>query len=315
MTGEGRRSMGWRSEELWLDTDVLWFREPPALAAVADAPLPPGFTPVETGLVASRRRRLEAQSTRRHRLATRTVPAVALVVGSATMLSIAGLRQAAAGGPAAQPLLEDPPSLTYRLPGFRFEPPEVPVRREPPAKPATTPEPVTVDWNRATSSGLHYSGSLEDGTQLPVEGPDWVTWSPVTDARPNLPGRLHGHERTIRALLRVVAEHRTAYPDAPRVLVGDISFPGGGVMNQHVSHQNGLDVDVYYPRLDRWLQAPRSASQIDRALAQDLLDRFLAAGARVVFVGYATGLTGDSGKVVPYPNHENHMHVRFPDPG
>ena len=118
--------MGWRSEEVWLDTDVLWFRERPALAVavVADVPLPRGFTPVETGLVASRRRRLEAQSARRHRLATRTVPAVALVVGSATMLSIAGLRQAAAGG---QPLLEDPPSLTYRLPGLRFEPPEVPV--------------------------------------------------------------------------------------------------------------------------------------------------------------------------------------------
>jgi len=241
------------------------------------------------------------------------VPAVALVVGSATMLSIAGLRQAAAGGPAAQPLLEDPPSLTYRLPGFRFEPPEVPVRREAPAKPAATPEPVTVDWNRATSSGLHYSGSLEDGTQLPAEGPDWVSWNPVTDTRPNLPGRLHGHERTIRTLLRVVAEHRAAYPDSPRVLVGDISFPGGGVMNQHVSHQNGLDVDVYYPRLDRWLQAPRSASQIDRALAQDLLDRFLAAGAQVVFVGYSTDLSGDS-RVVPYPNHENHMHVRFPSP-
>ena len=310
MTGEGRRSMGWRSEELWLDTDVLWFREAPALAAVADVPLPAGFTPVETGLVASRRRRLEAQSTRRHRLATRTVPAVALVVGSATMLSIAGLRQAAAG---PQPLLEDPPSLTYRLPGFRFEPPEVPVAREVPAKQAAATEPVTVDWNRASSSGLPYGGSLSDGTQLPVEGPDWVTWNPVTDSRPNFPGRLHGHERTIRTILRVAAEHRAAHPDAPRLLIGDISFPGGGVMNEHVSHQNGLDVDVYYPRLDGWLQAPRSVSQVDRALAHDLLDRFLAAGAKVVFVGYSTGLSGDS-RVVPYPNHENHMHVRFPAP-
>ncbi|MBA3780193.1 MAG: hypothetical protein H0X16_13035, partial [Chloroflexi bacterium] len=44
----------------------------------------------------------------------------------------------------------------------------------------------------------------------------------------------------------------------------------------------------------------------------NLLDRFLAAGARVVFVGYSSGLRGESGVVVPYPNHENHMHVRFP---
>ena len=27
-------------------------------------------------------------------------------------------------------------------------------------------------------------------------------------------------------------------------------------MDQHVSHENGLDVDIYYPRRDRWLQAP-----------------------------------------------------------
>ena len=40
---------------------------------------------------------------------------------------------------------------------------------------------------------------------------------------------------------------------------------------------------------------------------------FLAAGATIVFVGYATGLRGPGG-VVPYPNHER-MHVRFPRPG
>jgi len=35
--------MGWRSEELWLDTDVLWFREPPALAAVEKWQAAPGL--------------------------------------------------------------------------------------------------------------------------------------------------------------------------------------------------------------------------------------------------------------------------------
>jgi murein endopeptidase len=85
-------------------------------------------------------------------------------------------------------------------------------------------------------------------------------------------------------------------------------------MDEHVSHQNGLDVDVYYPRHDRALRAPTSTAQIDHELAQDLLDRFVAAGAHMVFVGYSVGLTGPSGVVVPYPNHENHMHVRFPLP-
>ena len=152
-------------------------------------------------------------------------------------------------------------------------------------------------------------------SQLPVEGPDWVTWNPNTDSVPNLRHRLFGNESTIRAILSVTGAYRAAHADAPRVVVGDISLRDGGGMDQHVSHQNGLDVDVYYPRLDRHLSAPIATGQIDRHLAQDLLDRFVAAGAQTVFVGYSTGLRGPSGVVVPYPNHENHMHVRFPPPG
>ena len=141
-----------------------------------------------------------------------------------------------------------------------------------------------------------------------------MTWNPATDSSPNLPGRLFGHERTIRAVLAVLADYRAAHPEAPRVVVGDLSFRDGGRMDQHVSHQNGLDVDIYYPRLDRRSSAPVATGQIDRRLAQELLDRFLTAGARIVFVGYSTGLRGPVGVVVPYPNHENHMHVRFPRP-
>ena len=305
--------MGWRSGEVWLETDVLWFREQQLAVAAGVAVVPelPRFGPAETGLDASRRRRLQAQAARRRRLATRTVPAVALVVGSATMLPIAAFRSRE--GASAGVLPEDPPSLTFRIDDFSFRPPE-PAPTEPQA-PARGAEAVRVEWHQATSVGLQYAGHLVDGTQLPVEGPDWVTWNPSTDSSPNLPGRLFGHERTIRAILSVLAAYRAEHPDAPRVVVGDLSFRSGGRMDQHVSHQNGLDVDVYYPRLDRHLSAPISTRQIDRQLAQHLLDGFLAAGAKMVFVGYSTGLRGPSGVVVPYPSHENHMHVRFRVPG
>jgi murein endopeptidase len=100
------------------------------------------------------------------------------------------------------------------------------------------------------------------------------------------------------------------------VVIGDISREGGGPMwDEHVSHQNGLDVDVYLPRLDRKLRAPVAEDQVDHPLAQDLVDRFVAAGAKVIFVGYSTGLHGPAGVVVPYQGHEYHMHVRFPRPG
>jgi len=314
--------MAWRVDEVWLDTDLLW-DEPRrgvgsfALAApafAADALGPTLFAPVETGLEASRRRRHAAQAERRRRLATRTVPAVALLLGSATMLPIAALRHGA--GQAAGPLQEDPPSLSYPGDLFRFQLPAKPVPKPPPTPAEVrSRELAAIRWHRATSVGLQYAGRLIDGTQLPVAGIDWVTWNPVTDSTPNRRDRLYGNEHTIRTLVSVIAAYRAAHPHAPRVVVGDISRRGGGRMDEHLSHQNGLDVDVYYPRRDGHLSAPIATSQIDHPLAQDLLDRFVAAGAQVVFVGYSAGLRGPSGVVVPYPNHENHMHVRFPHPG
>ena len=314
--------MGWRLDEVWLDTEMVWFREQPRPQLAGLAPLPAfvaewaeplPFVPGSNGLDASRQRRQAKRSERRRRLATRTVPAVALVLGSATMIPIWASRENGAGQ-AATPLPEDPPSLTFDLEGLRFEVPEAPVRRTK-RKPRTltrATELRSVDWRHATSVGLWYYGRLVDGTQLPVEGPDWVTWNPVTDSVPNLANRLYGNELTIRRVISVIAAYRSAHPGAPRVLVGDISFRDGGQMDGHASHQNGLDVDVYYPRRDKRLSAPIATGQIDGELAQDLLDRFVAAGATMVFVGYSTGLRGPSGVVVPYPNHENHMHVRFP---
>jgi murein endopeptidase len=143
-----------------------------------------------------------------------------------------------------------------------------------------------------------------------------VTWDPVTDGVPNAPHRLYGNEHTIRVVVSVIDAYRAAHPEAPRVVVGDISREGGGPMtDEHVSHQNGLDVDVYYPRVDRIERPPIATQQVDRRLAQDLLDRFVAAGAQMIFVGYPTGLHGPAGVVIPYANHETHMHVRFARPG
>ncbi len=318
--------MAWRVDEVWLDSDVLWFREHPrrafaalgltAPAVAADGLDPSLFGPIPNGLEASRQRRLARQLARRRRFATRTAPAVALVVGSATMIPIAVFRNGS--GQAAGPLPADPPSLTFRLDGSRVDLPKAPAPRKSGSsgKRAETPPAAfpRVEWREATSIGLPYAGRLVNGTQLPVEGADWVTWNPATDSAPNEPHRLYGHERTIRTVVSVLAAYRAAHPAAPRVVVGDISFRHGRSMDEHVSHQNGLDVDVYYPRLDRRLSAPRESSQIDRRLAQDLLDRFVAAGAHMVFVGYSTDLRGPSGVVVPYPRHENHMHVRFHAP-
>jgi hypothetical protein len=302
--------MSWQRGELWLDWDGL-FPEgavAPAVAGIAPAAVP-GFGP-PPGLLASRLRRAAWQQ-RRH---ARRAKATALALSPAVVLALAGVRSGGAQGTKA--LTEDPPSQTFRI-STGAAVPAVGSGRGGEARATSGAEAgPKIDWHHAISAGLPYGGSLVDGTQLPVEGPDWVTWNPVTDTVPNAPDRLYGNERTIRAILAVTEGYRAANPGAPRVVVGDISREGGGPMtDEHVSHQNGLDVDVYFPRVDGALRAPVALDQIDRRLAQDLVDRFVAAGAQMIFVGYSTGLDGPSGVVIPYPGHEYHMHVLFPPPG
>jgi hypothetical protein len=154
--------------------------------------------------------------------------------------------------------------------------------------------------------------------RLSSEGRDFFTWDPVHRRSPNRGWRRYGTNLTLRATLRALRRFHARLPDAPRVGIGDLSRPHGGDFGPrfgsigHATHQNGRDVDVYYPRRDRRERAARSPSQVDRRLAQVLVDRFVAAGAEVVFVGPSLGLRGPPSVVQALPNHDDHLHARFP---
>jgi murein endopeptidase len=172
------------------------------------------------------------------------------------------------------------------------------------------------------SLGLPWEGHLAGGVQLESAGEHFFTWDGVGERKPNRDWRRYGNLRLVSTLLHVLGEYALANPDAPRVGVGDLSRPNGGEFGRrfggagHASHQNGLDVDVFYPRLDRRERPPRVPRQIDSRLAQDLVERFVAAGAVKVFVGPSTGLTGPPAVVEVLPaHHDNHMHVRLPGDG
>jgi murein endopeptidase len=175
------------------------------------------------------------------------------------------------------------------------------------------------DTRRSYALGKPWDGRLANGIQLPREGVDHFTWDPVRKQSPNRGWRLWGTERLVGTVLDVLAAYHAAHPDAPRVGVGDLSRPRGGDFGArfggigHASHQNGLDVDVYYPRRDRQELAPTRVSQIDLALAQDLVDRFVRAGAIRVFVGPSTPLHGPRRVVQRLYHHDDHMHVRLPN--
>jgi len=177
-----------------------------------------------------------------------------------------------------------------------------------------TADPV-VHWRHSTSLGRPDHGSLVNGVQLPAEGITFFTWDPVLLRSPDRGSRRWGNDRLVRMVQEVVGEYWLENPDAPRVCIGDLSHRhGGDFQPTHASHQNGLDVDVYYPRLDMRERPPIRPAQIDRPLAQDLVNRFIAAGATRIFVGPNTHLKGPRRIVQVLVLHDNHMHVRIAGP-
>ena len=187
------------------------------------------------------------------------------------------------------------------------------------AEPGTTvARPAKIHLRKSRSRGSHTSGRLRRGVQLPASGVHYTTWDPILRRGPNRHWRRWGHDRALRTILRVIKSHRKANPGSPRVLVGDISRPRGGDFGirygkpGHASHQIGLDVDIYYPRRDRREIAPTRFGHVDPVPSQDLVSRFVSAGATFVFVGPKTGLRGPRRVVMPLAHHDNHLHVRFP---
>src|SRR5919109_2331280 len=171
--------------------------------------------------------------------------------------------------------------------------------------------------HRSRSLGLPWAGRLVGGVQLPAAGRHFFTWDPVLRRKPDRDWRRYGNARVVRTVLRVVDAYAASHPHAARLGIGDLSRPHGGDFGPrfgglgHVSHQNGLDVDVYYPRRDGREAAPTRPAQIDHALAQDLVDRFVRAGAVRVFVGPSTGLTGPR-RVVSVLAHHVDLNRNFP---
>ena len=195
------------------------------------------------------------------------------------------------------------------------------VETEAPAlPPEAPPTPSVGPPDRPASRALgqpFQRGRLLGGVQFPAEGLDHFTWDPVLDQSPNRGWRRWGTDRTVVRVLAALERFRIAYPAAPPVGVGDLSRRYGGNFGKrfgglgHASHQNGLDVDVYYPRKDRLLRAPTSPRQVDRVLAQGLVNAFLRAGATDIFTGPSLGLRGPRRIVRPLIHHDDHLHIRF----
>jgi murein endopeptidase len=239
------------------------------------------------------------------------IVAVVIVLVGLGVLGVVGAGSLAQAPP-PQPPPPPPPTAVPVPPGSTSVPPPA----------TTTPQQPAAPTGPSRAIGQPWHGRLVNGVQLPEVSADWLTWDPVLKQIPNRPDRRWGTAKLIATLRRVLASWHAAHPELPQVLIGDLSRPHGGVFDQrygglgHSSHQNGLDADVYYPRLDHRLLAAYKPALVDRAVAQDLLNRFVAAGVQFVFVGTRVGLTGPKKVVQVLAHHNDHMHVRiFPPRG
>ena len=164
------------------------------------------------------------------------------------------------------------------------------------------------------------------------------------------PERTYGTSQMVHYVREVVGSARRQHPKAHRLAIGDLSSRRGGPLSGHRSHQSGRDIDIGlffkkrpagYPKEFK----PGTASNLDMAATWTLVKEFAATakhdgGVEVIFLDYElqralykwarkqgvprttlrkilqypAGRWADAGVVQHYPNHADHLHVRFKCP-
>ncbi|WP_217923214.1 penicillin-insensitive murein endopeptidase [Miltoncostaea oceani] len=197
--------------------------------------------------------------------------------------------------------------------------PPAPVPARAPDEPAPSSRPARppVEWRESLALGTPNGGALRDAVRLPSEGPGYYTYNPATQSPPGGSDRTWGTAAVVRQVIDLGVWWEATQPGRARLGIGDLSRRDGGSFTGpvvgHASHQNGLDVDIRLVRSDD-AEAQVGPDSYDRAATQLVVDRLVAQGASLVLIGPSLDLHGPAGVVVRWPAHDDHLHVRFPDP-
>lgn len=185
------------------------------------------------------------------------------------------------------------------------------------------------------SVGSCSRGKLVNGEKLPA-GPGYSSGS-----RPNV----YATNETVTLLLDGFARLVRKHPDAPQIVVGNLSRKKGGSFGPHKSHQSGRDVDLGYMHKKKFQPVnsmiTTDKKNLDPRLTWDLMYAFLETGkVKNMFVDYKIQKLlyehlekrkfkkSYLKKIFQYPRgkgteavikhvsgHHHHLHLRFVCPG
>ncbi|CAN5922166.1 hypothetical protein BH11MYX3_BH11MYX3_09760 [soil metagenome] len=196
---------------------------------------------------------------------------------------------------------------------------------------------VPVAKTRDRSIGAPWSGRLQAPARLP-RGEGYVI------RRPN---RAFGTRTTVAFIRDAVTNTLEAFPKVHVLAIGDLSAESGGAITEHHSHQAGRDVDLglFYKKKPAGYPASfvhATTQNLDSAATWKLLWELAKTapdegGAQIMFLDYEVqgivyrwakdhdvsekrldrvfqyphGRDSANGVIRHFPNHDNHVHVRF----
>ncbi len=197
---------------------------------------------------------------------------------------------------------------------------------------------ASADYSDSDPIGYYSEGILKNGVRLPDQGPGFMKLFLHRN-------RAWGTREMVDAITKTTLQMDRLFPRFDRLQVGDISQEGGGpVTDLHSSHQHGLDVDLTYYRINKIEQSPTEIKgfeelmvirgkisknfdsarnwkflkelhkhgQVQRIFVDPVIKKEICRYARLLkesalFLEVLRSLR-------PYPNHQEHMHVRLKCP-
>lgn len=203
--------------------------------------------------------------------------------------------------------------------------------------------PATATPGKRTAAAASKLTAADRWDAMPRIGEQLPSGDGYVIRRPTL---AYGATHVVDHLRHVIAEVRALYPDVHTLAIGDLSAEHGGKLAAHRSHQTGLDVDIgfYFTQVplgypDRFAPA---GDTLDLQATWALLTAFarttdLDDGVAMMFLDYALqkrlytwahergtpepdlellfqyprGKDSQAGLIRHWPNHADHVHVRF----